>query len=71
MSNENDQNDQNQRNRQQPSNRAANEPWGSEYLTMRRPRPGSIVLIAPAGTRELSASTEDFLKIVLSLDMGE
>ena len=65
------QNHQDQEKAEQSRTRAASALSASEYVTLRRPRPGSIVIIAPPGTRQLSVSTEEFLKIVLHVGAGE
>jgi len=45
---------------------AANGPSASENtLVIRRPRPGSVVILAPPGTPVSVAGTEDYVKVVL------
>ena len=40
-------------------------------LLIRRPRPGSVVILAPPGTPVSVAGTEDYMKVVLLEIPGE
>lgn len=62
---------QDQENTKQSSTRAANSPPGSERMTIRRPRPGTIVIIAPHDTGMMHVQTDECLKIVLHVGTGE
>lgn len=40
-------------------------------VTIKRPRPGSVVILAPAGTAISSMGTEDYMKVVLWPSKGD
>ena len=56
---------------EQSSTRDESAPTLSEELKIRRPRPGSVVIIAPAGTPISVGGTEECMKVVLWPDFGE
>ena len=51
---------------EQPSIEVLSAPSASENtVTLKRPRSGSVVIFAPAGSAIMSIGTEDYLKVVL------
>lgn len=64
----NQENDQNTGKNEQSSGEAASAPSASaseEMMQVRRPRPGSILILAPSGTAMLWVGSEDGLKLEL------
>lgn len=59
-------------NTEQTSTQAIGAPSASENtLVIRRPRPGSVVILAPPGTPVVTSGTEDYMKVVLLEIPGE
>lgn len=59
-------------NAEQPSTQAPATPAPSDNLmVIRRPRPGSIVILAPPGTPVSVSGTEEYKKVVLLEIPGE
>ena len=51
--------------KKQPSTVVSSAPLESENtVTLRRPRAGSVVILAPAGTPIMSIGTENYMKVV-------
>jgi hypothetical protein len=65
------QNHQDEDNAEQPRTRPENALGASGALTIRRPRPGSVVIVAPAGTPVSIGGTVECMKVVLWPDIGE
>lgn len=65
------QNHQDEDKAEQPRTRLENAPGTSGTLTIRRPRPGSVVIVAPAGTPVSIGGTTECMKVVLWPDIGE
>lgn len=62
----NQESDQNTGKNEQSSGEAASAPSASaEMMLVRRPRPGSILILAPPGTAMLWVGSEDGLKLEL------
>ena len=58
--------------KKQPSTEVLSAPSESENtVILKRPRAGSVVILAPAGTAIMSISTEDYLKVVLWPTSGD
>ena len=59
-------------NDEQTRTQVAIAPSASENtLVIRRPRPGSVVILAPPGTPVMTSGTEDYMKVVLLEIPGE
>lgn len=59
-------------NDEQARTQVADAPSASENtLVIRRPRPGSVVILAPPGTPVMTSGTEDYMKVVLLEIPGE
>ncbi len=59
-------------NDEQARTQVAVAPSASENtLVIRRPRPGSVVILAPPGTPVMTSGTEDYMKVVLLEIPGE
>lgn len=59
-------------NTEHSSTRAADAPSESENtLVIKRPRPGSVVILAPPGTPVMTSGTENYTKVVLLEIPGE
>ena len=59
-------------NDEQTRTQVATAPSASENtLMIRRPRPGSVVILAPPGTPVMTSGTEDYTKVVLLEIPGE
>ena len=58
--------------KEQSSNGEPSAPSESEStITIKRPRAGSVVILAPAGTAISSMGTEDYMKVVLLMKTGD
>ena len=59
-------------NDEQTRTQVAIAPSASENtLVIMRPRPGSVVILAPPGTPVMTSGTEDYMKVVLLEIPGE
>lgn len=59
-------------NAEQTSTQEIGAPSASEnILVIKRPRPGSVVILAPRGTPVIVAGTEEYTKVVLLEIPGE
>lgn len=68
----NQENNQNTGKDEQSSGEAVSAPSASEEMMLvRRPRPGSVIILAPPGTVLLWAGTEDGLKLELHQRLRE
>lgn len=62
----NQENDQNTEKNEQSSNETVSVSLAAkEMMQVKRPRPGSIIILAPPGTTLLSGSSEDGLRLEL------
>jgi hypothetical protein len=56
---------------EQSSTQDESTPYASGSVTIRRPRPGSVVILAAAGTPVMVSGTAEYMRVVLGLDLGE